>query len=73
MSISFEELSTAYVRDIPNIRYLQLCRFFISLANHNIIDLSSDADTAEMKHFTLRNSRIEVANSLYRTLALGGY
>ncbi|KAI0799772.1 hypothetical protein BC629DRAFT_1581421 [Irpex lacteus] len=50
-----------------------LCRFFISLANHKIVDLSSDADTAEMKHFTLRNSWIEEANALYRTLALNGY
>lgn len=53
--------------------YVQLCRFFISLANHKIVDLSSDADTAEMKHFTLRNSWIEEANALYRTLALNGY
>ncbi|KAI0341196.1 hypothetical protein BDW22DRAFT_1359447 [Trametopsis cervina] len=50
-----------------------LCRFYVSLANHSIIDLSSDADTAEMKHFTLRNSRIEEANTLYRLLALNGY
>lgn len=52
---------------------MQLCRFFISLANHHIIDLSSDADTAEMRHFTLRNSRMEDANALYRLLALNGY
>ncbi|KAI0087555.1 hypothetical protein BDY19DRAFT_994871 [Irpex rosettiformis] len=50
-----------------------LCRFFISLANHNIVDLTSDADTAEMKHFTLRNAWIEEANVLYRTFALNGY
>ncbi|KAI0698269.1 hypothetical protein BC835DRAFT_1335377 [Cytidiella melzeri] len=50
-----------------------LCRFFISLANHHIIDLRSDADTAEMKHFTLRNAWIEEANALYRLLAMKGY
>jgi len=50
-----------------------LCRFYISLANHNIVDLGSDADTTEMKHFTLRNSRMEEANALYRLLALHGY
>ncbi|KAJ3486933.1 hypothetical protein NLI96_g3887 [Meripilus lineatus] len=45
-----------------------LCRFYTSLLKQSIIDPSSDADTAEMKHFTLRNSRIEDANRLYRLL-----
>jgi len=32
-----------------------------------------DADTAEMAHFTLRNSRFEEANALYRLLATGRF
>lgn len=52
---------------------LQLCRFYGSLVKLNVIDLSSDADTAEMKHFALRNSRFEDANALYRALAMGTF
>ncbi|KAI0070254.1 hypothetical protein K474DRAFT_1609025 [Panus rudis PR-1116 ss-1] len=50
-----------------------LCRFFNSLIKLNIIDPSSDADSTEMAHFTLRNSRFEEANSLYRVLAMGKF
>ena len=49
----------------------QLCRFYHSLLKLNILDVTSDADTAEMKHFTLRNSRFEDANALYRVLVQG--
>lgn len=51
----------------------QLCRFYNSLIKLNIVDLASDADTAEMKHFTLRNARIEEANALYRVLAMNAF
>ncbi|KAI0350992.1 hypothetical protein OH77DRAFT_1498803 [Trametes cingulata] len=46
-----------------------LCRFFHALIKLSIVDPSSDADSAEMAHFTLRNSRFEEANALYRVLA----
>ena len=39
----------------------------------HIVDVTSDADTAEMKHFTLRNSHMEDANTLYRHLAINTY
>lgn len=32
-----------------------------------------DVDSAEMAHFTLRNSRFEEANTLYRLLAAGRF
>lgn len=51
----------------------QLCRFYNSLVKLSIVDTTSDADTAEMKHFTLRNARIEEANALYRVLAMNTY
>ena len=35
--------------------------------------MGSDADTAEMAHFTLRNSRFEEANLLYRLMAVGRF
>ncbi|KIP01847.1 hypothetical protein PHLGIDRAFT_96635 [Phlebiopsis gigantea 11061_1 CR5-6] len=50
-----------------------LCRFYNSLVKLSIVDTTSDADTAEMKHFTLRNARIEEANALYRVLAMNTY
>lgn len=53
--------------------YLQLCRFFTSLIKLGIIDPASDADATEMAHFTLRNSRFEDANALYRVLANGKF
>ena len=34
-----------------------------------LVDPASDADTAEMVHFTLRYARFEDANALYRFLA----
>lgn len=46
-----------------------LCRFYTSLIKFDIVDPSSDADSAEMAHFTLRNSHFEEANALYRLLA----
>ncbi|RDX44952.1 hypothetical protein OH76DRAFT_1408568 [Lentinus brumalis] len=50
-----------------------LCRFYSSLIKLSIVDPASDADSAEMAHFTLRNSRFEEANSLYRILAMGKF
>ncbi|KAI0370934.1 hypothetical protein BV20DRAFT_1035585 [Pilatotrama ljubarskyi] len=49
-----------------------LCRFFHALIKLSIVDPGSDADSAEMAHFALRNSRFEEANALYRVLAHGG-
>ncbi|OJA13571.1 hypothetical protein AZE42_06116 [Rhizopogon vesiculosus] len=46
-----------------------LCRFYSSLLKLSIVDAASDAHTAEMAHFTLRNSRFEEANVLYRIFA----
>ncbi|KAJ3567268.1 hypothetical protein NP233_g6480 [Leucocoprinus birnbaumii] len=46
-----------------------LCRFFSSLIKLRIVDPSSDADSTEMAHFTLRYSRFEDANALYRQIA----
>jgi hypothetical protein len=50
-----------------------LCRFYASLLRLSIVDMGLDADTAEMAHFTLRNSRFEEANTLYRLLAAGRF
>ncbi|KAH0834233.1 hypothetical protein J3R83DRAFT_11550 [Lanmaoa asiatica] len=50
-----------------------LCRFYASLLRLSIVDMGLDADTAEMAHFTLRNSRFEEANMLYRLLAAGRF
>ncbi|KAG8215351.1 hypothetical protein J3R82DRAFT_8947 [Butyriboletus roseoflavus] len=50
-----------------------LCRFYASLLRVSIVDMALDADTAEMAHFTLRNSRFEEANALYRLLAAGRF
>ncbi|KAF5329484.1 hypothetical protein D9619_009198 [Psilocybe cf. subviscida] len=46
-----------------------LCRFYLSLIKLNIVDPTSDADSTEMAHFSLRNSRFEEANALYRVIA----
>jgi hypothetical protein len=58
---------------ISDDRYAQgvqnLCRFFNSLVKLCIIDPTSDVDSAEMAHFSLRHARFEEANALYRTLA----
>jgi hypothetical protein len=51
----------------------QLCRFYASLIKLSIVDASSDAESAEMVHFSLRNARFEEANALYRTLVLSRY
>ena len=51
----------------------QLCRFYNSLIKLAIVDPASDADSAEMAHFALRNSRFEEANALYRVLAMGKF
>ncbi|CDO75049.1 hypothetical protein BN946_scf184757.g4 [Trametes cinnabarina] len=48
-----------------------LCRFYAALIKLGIVDPASDADSAEMAHFTLRNARFEEANALYRVLASG--
>ncbi|KAI0752102.1 hypothetical protein C8Q74DRAFT_1211665 [Fomes fomentarius] len=50
-----------------------LCRFYNSLIKLSLVDPASDADSAEMAHFTLRNSRFEEANALYRVLAMGKF
>ncbi|EPS99307.1 hypothetical protein FOMPIDRAFT_1024311 [Fomitopsis schrenkii] len=50
-----------------------LCRFFTSLIKFSIIDPASDADSAEMAHFTLRNARFEEAQLLYRILVTGEF
>ncbi|KAF8627554.1 hypothetical protein AX15_004374 [Amanita polypyramis BW_CC] len=56
-------------------RYAQgvqnLCRFFSSLVKLSIVDPTSDIDSAEMAHFSLRHARFEEANMLYRVLASG--
>lgn len=46
-----------------------LCRFFNALLKLNVVDAASDADSAEIAHFALRNSRFEEANALYCALA----
>jgi hypothetical protein len=51
----------------------QLCRFYNSLIKLGIVDPSSDTDSAEMAHFSLRNARFEEANALYRVLAMGKF
>ncbi|KAK0219117.1 hypothetical protein IW262DRAFT_1448944 [Armillaria fumosa] len=48
-----------------------LCRFYTSLIKLSLVDAALDADTAEMAHFSLRHSRFEEANHLYRILATG--
>ncbi|OBZ74622.1 hypothetical protein A0H81_05284 [Grifola frondosa] len=50
-----------------------LCRFYTSLIKLGIVDPASDADSAEMVHLALRNSRFEEANALYRVLATGKF
>jgi len=50
-----------------------LCRFYNSLIKLNILDTGSEADSAEMMHFSLRYSRYEDANALYRILAAGHF
>jgi len=50
-----------------------LCRFYNSLIKFSIVDPASDADSAEMAHFTLRNARYEEANALYRVLVMGKF
>lgn len=51
----------------------QLCRFYNSLINLSIVDPTSDVDSAEMAHFSLRNARFEEANALYRVIAMGKF
>ncbi|KAJ8595531.1 hypothetical protein M405DRAFT_849684 [Rhizopogon salebrosus TDB-379] len=46
-----------------------LCRFYSSLLKLSIVDAASDEHSAEMTHFTLRHSRFEEANALYRIFA----
>ncbi|KAJ7201813.1 hypothetical protein GGX14DRAFT_370817 [Mycena pura] len=46
-----------------------LCRFYHSLIKRGLIDVSNDADTAAMAHFSLVHARFEEANALYRALA----
>ena len=52
---------------------IQLCRFYNSLIKLRIVDPASDADSAEMAHFSLQNARFEEANALYRVLAMGKF
>jgi len=46
-----------------------LCRFYSALLKLGVVDAASDADSTEIAHFALRNSRFEEANALYRSLA----
>lgn len=46
-----------------------LCRFYSALLKLDVLDAASDADSTEIAHFALRNSRFEEANALYRSLA----
>jgi hypothetical protein len=39
----------------------------------SIMDPNSDADSTEMRHFTLRNSHLEEANALFRALGAGHF
>jgi hypothetical protein len=48
-----------------------LCRFYNSLIKLSIVDPTSDADSAEMAHFSLRNARFEEAQRCWVTLAMG--
>ncbi|EPQ55583.1 hypothetical protein GLOTRDRAFT_128807 [Gloeophyllum trabeum ATCC 11539] len=50
-----------------------LCRFYNSLIKMGIVDPDSEADSAEMMYFSLRYSRYEDANTLYRNLAAGRF
>ncbi|KAG1750498.1 uncharacterized protein EDB91DRAFT_1235032 [Suillus paluster] len=50
-----------------------LCRFYASLLKFSIVNAASDADSTEMAHFTLRNSRFEEANALYCIFASGRF
>ncbi|KAM6491074.1 hypothetical protein JOM56_013313 [Amanita muscaria] len=50
-------------------RLHRLCRFYTSLIELLIVDPTSDVDSAEMAHFSLRHARFEEANVLYRALA----
>ncbi|KAF8824054.1 hypothetical protein HHX47_DHR9000408 [Lentinula edodes] len=62
-----------------------LCRFYLSLIKLNIVQNpnsanwenyeieSFSADSVEMAHFALRNSRFEEARMLYGVLATGGF
>ncbi|KAF9259000.1 hypothetical protein L218DRAFT_700663 [Marasmius fiardii PR-910] len=49
-----------------------LCRFYNSLIKLSIVDPDVGDYSIEMKQFSLRNSRFEEANALYRVLATGG-
>ncbi|KAG7086048.1 hypothetical protein E1B28_003569 [Marasmius oreades] len=49
-----------------------LCRFYHSLIKMSIVDPDVGDYSIEMKQFSLRNSRFEEANALYRALATGG-
>jgi len=73
-----------FAKGVQNVRVLvqlitcadmvaQLCRFYTSLMRLSIVDPASDSDATEMVHFTLRNSRFEEANALYRLLAAGRF
>ncbi|KAF8963240.1 hypothetical protein BDZ97DRAFT_1039592 [Flammula alnicola] len=46
-----------------------LCRFYHNLIKLSIVDPTSDADSTEMAHFSLRNAKFEEANMLYRVIA----
>jgi hypothetical protein len=70
-ALSFPFLPRQFIHPLPLLP--QLCRFYNSLIKLSIVDPSSDADSAEMAHFSLRNSRFEEANALYRVLAMGRF
>ncbi|PCH42915.1 hypothetical protein WOLCODRAFT_138110 [Wolfiporia cocos MD-104 SS10] len=60
--------SAQYAQGVQN-----LCSFFHSLIQFSIVDPASDADSAEMTAFALRNARIEDANTLYRMLVMAKF
>lgn len=70
-NVGIHVLLVALLTDLTFI--LKLCRFYNSLIKLGIVDPARDDDTAEMAHFSLRNSRFEDANALYRVLATGRF
>ncbi|KAL0572483.1 hypothetical protein V5O48_009470, partial [Marasmius crinis-equi] len=51
---------------------VNLCRFYHSLIKLSIVSPEDDEEVVEMKQFSLRYSRLQEANGLFRVLAVGG-
>ncbi|TFK50605.1 hypothetical protein OE88DRAFT_275862 [Heliocybe sulcata] len=74
VAISVQNVRVGSCQILPSpLTSRQLCRFYHSLIKLAIVDPGSEADSAEMMHFSLRFSRYEEANSLYRVLAAGHF